>query len=977
MFLNCHSWFSYKYGTISIDNLLKLSIENGLNTIALTDINNGSGIWDFIRLASKYDFKPIVGIDFRNGNEQKYIGLAKNLKGIEELNRHLSLYIMNNKAFEKKCDYLENCQIIYPFNNDVFELRSNEFIGIKYTELKRLRFSDWMNQKGKLVILHPVTFNCKKDFNAHRLLRAIDLNVLLSKLPKNEQAEEWEMLKTEEELTDLFKDFPFLIENTKKLMTECSVSFEFKTIKNKKLFKGSKEEDTELMRRLSFEGAKKRYGILSDSIIQRIEKEIEIIAQKGYTSYFLIAWDIVMFAQKKGFFYVGRGSGANSIVAYCIQITDVDPMDLDLYFERFINLYRENPPDFDLDFSWKDRDEVIQHIFDTHGYEHTCLLATYNTFQAKSIIRELGKVFGLTLAEIEELIINYKKLEAESDYGKLIYKYAEYLHDFPSHLSIHAGGILISDAPIYQYTATNLPPKGFPTSQFDMLIAEDVGLYKFDILSQRGLGHIKEVVEIVKENQQIEIDIRAIEDFKKDEKIKELLKKGQAVGCFYVESPAMRMLLSKLKTETYLELVAASSIIRPGVARSGMMREYILRHRNVEMRKNIHPVMGEIMPETYGVMVYQEDVIKVAHHFGGLSLGEADALRRGMSGKFRSRDEFQKVKNKFYENCIQKGHETKLIDEVWYQIESFAGYSFAKGHSASYAVESYQSLFLKAYFPLEFMVGVINNFGGFYRTELYFHEARKNGAIIESICVNNSNYTTLIKGKTIFVGFIHLAHLEENTAKRIISERNENGDFEDLENFIYRVPISIQQIILLIRIGAFRFTEKSKSKMLWEAHFLVNKTEIKEHKNNLFYIKCQQKFDLPELIRDKREDALDEIELLGFPLSSPFELIDENYEEGILAKDLEKHLGETIQIIGYLITVKYTRTIKGATMNFGTFIDKEGNWIDTVHFPQIVEKFPFMGNGCYIIKGKVIEEFGFYSIEVNYLSKLKQWGIKF
>ena len=215
------------------------------------------------------------------------------------------------------------------------------------------------------------------------------------------------------------------------------------------------------------------------------------------------------------------------------------------------------------------------------------------------------------------------------------------------------------------------------------------------------------------------IDIHDIKRFKQDEKIKYLLKNAKAIGCFYVESPAMRMLLKKLQVATYLGLVAASSVIRPGVSKSGMMREYILRYRKPERRKDAHPILLEIMPETYGVMVYQEDVIKVAHYFGGLNLGEADMLRRGMSGKFRSRDEFMKVKNQFFENCKTKGHSLELTSEIWRQIESFAGYAFAKGHSASYAVESYQSLFLKAYYPLEYMVATINNFGGFYYVELY------------------------------------------------------------------------------------------------------------------------------------------------------------------------------------------------------------------------------------------------------------------
>jgi DNA polymerase III alpha subunit len=309
-------------------------------------------------------------------------------------------------------------------------------------------------------------------------------------------------------------------------------------------------------------------------------------------------------------------------------------------------------------------------------------------------------VFGLPKDEIDMLVESRKETLPRDHIANKIIAYAEYIaqKELPANISIHAGGVLITDKPIHAYTATEYPPKSLPVSQFEMHAAEDFGIYKFDILSQRGLGHIKETVKHVKRNQGIDVDVYQFKKFKADEKIKDLMRNSKAMGCFYVESPAMRMLLGKLRCDDYLTLVAASSIIRPGVASSGMMKAYIERyhmHRNNIKYESIHPKMDEIMHDTYGVMVYQEDVIKVAHHFGGLTLTEADVLRRGMSGKYRSREEFQRVRDKFFENCEKIGYDKKVIDRVWFEIESFAGYSFAKGHSASYAVESYQSLFLK------------------------------------------------------------------------------------------------------------------------------------------------------------------------------------------------------------------------------------------------------------------------------------------
>ncbi|MEL6810843.1 MAG: DNA polymerase III subunit alpha, partial [Bacteroidota bacterium] len=661
----------------------------------------------------------------------------------------------------------------------------------------------------KLVLLHTVSFQHKKGFSTHRLLRAIDNNTLLSKLPAEQQGSPNDILCKPSTLKTTFEEFPELIQNAQELLDQCRVHFDFskENPNNQKAYTGNEYMDFRLLKKLTYDGLEYRYGTHpSEAILSRIKKELDIIQQKGFVSYFLINWKILKYARNKGYFYVGRGSGANSVIAYLLRITDVDPIELDLYFERFINLYRKNPPDFDIDFSWADRDDITEFIF--RRFPNTALLTVYNTFKYRAAIRELGKVFGLPKTEIDVLSkgeYNYKSLDKLS---QLVVQYGELIQGFPNYLGIHASGIIISEKPIHYYTATFMPPKGFPTTQFDMIVAEDIGLYKFDILSQRGLGKIKDAVEIVRYNHPEDpmIDIHDIKRFKEDERIKYLLRNAKAIGCFYVESPAMRMLLRKLQVDDYLGLVAASSVIRPGVSKSGMMREYILRFRYPERRKDAHPVMLDIMPETYGVMVYQEDVIKVAHYFGELTLGEADMLRRGMSGKFRSREEFLKVKDQFFENCKKSGKPEALTKEVWRQTESFAGYAFAKGHSASYAVESYQSLFLKAYYPLEYMVATLNNGGGFYRSELYVHEARMHGGNILPPCVNSGFGKAVIHGKDIYLGFGFLQSLESKTIQRFVTERMERGTYKNLDDFIDRVPISMEQIAILIKINAFRFT---------------------------------------------------------------------------------------------------------------------------------------------------------------------------
>ncbi len=978
---------------MSPEQLLAEAKRRGISCLALTDINNTSGVLDFVRLAPRYAIKPVIGIDFRNGAEQKFIGIAKNNEGFYELNKFLTACSLEGKTIiPDEIPEFENAFVIYPFSSNLeksssrelpvrkhsllswrgrkgIDLRNNELIGIKSSDFTRLQFSEWKHHQDKLVILAPVTFRNSMDFNTHRLLRAIDNNTLLSKLEKTEQAYPDEIMLTENELEKVFNEFPKLIYNTKELLNKCEIEFEFGKNKNKKYFTGSAKLDYHRLMSLCYEGLNYRYKNPDDVIIERFEKEIKLITELNYSSYFLINHDIVSYAQRRGFFYVGRGSGANSMVAYLLHITDVDPIDLDLYFERFINASRTSPPDFDIDFSSNERDEVIQHIFDKHGVAHTALLATYSTFQSRAVIRELGKVFGLPKTEIDLLVENRTHPDTPDHISKLIFRYANYIHDFPSHLSIHAGGILISEKPIYYYTATNMPPKDFPLVQFSMLEAEDVGLYKFDILAQRGLGKIRDAVEIIKQNKNIDIDIHDVKRFKEDEGIRTNLTHAKLMGCFYVESPGMRMLLTKLKAKTYLDLVAASSIIRPGVSASGMMREYILRFHDESRRKYIHPLMKELMEETFGVMVYQEDVIKVAHHFAKLTLTEADMLRRGMSGKYRGREEFKKVEDKFFRNCKAEGYPDEITKEVWRQIESFAGYAFSKGHSASYAVESYQCMFLKTYFPLEFMTAVINNGGGFFAVQFYVHEARMCGGKINAPHINKSERLTAIYGDELFIGFHLVAELEQHVVNDILSERNRGGEFTSLENFMKRVSIAVEQLRILIRVGAFHFTGRTKKQLLWDIHTIIGAEKKTVARQELFEAE-KRNFVLPTLYHHRLDDALDELEILGFPLCNPFDLIKEKVTIDFFEDDLKKHVGKVIEIIGYLVTTKYATTKHGEPMFFGTWLDYKGKFFDTTHFPKIAAQFPTRGRGCYRIIGKVAEEFDFYSIDLMELYRL-------
>lgn len=970
MYLNCKTWFSFHYGTFAPKDLIERAQRMGITSMALTNINSTADCWDFVLKCQEAGIKPLLGTEVRNENTFCYILIAKNNDGILAIHNFLSFHKRRKLDFPARPNFnIEDVWVIYRFGGHppLEELQPQEVVGLSMDDLSKLSWQEAID-RDCWVVLHPVTYQDKTHYHVHRILRAIAKNTLLSKLSPEDIAGPNEMLIEEEELVAAFARFPTVISKTMQLIKSCSISMEFHVDKNKKHFTASEEGDQELLRKLAIEGCKIRYGANNKAALERVEKELAIIYKSRFCSYFLIVWDMLRYANEQKFYHVGRGSGANSVVAYCLRITDVDPIKLDLYFERFLNPNRSSPPDFDIDFSWKDRDAIFEYLFMRYGRQHVSLLGMYNTFQRRAIVRELGKVFGLPKEEIDELA-HKREWSPEDKIQRWIQKYGALLVNFPTNISVHAGGVLISEKPLAQYAVLEMPPKGFLTLHMDMFEADRVGLFKFDILSQRGLGHIKDALELVQQNQGKHIDIHNAERFFNDPNLADMIQKADTIGCFYIESPAMRQLLGKLKCSDYLTLVAASSIIRPGVAQSGMMKQYIERYHDKDKIEYLHPKMQELLAETYGVMVYQEDVIKVAHHFGGISLEEADILRRAMSGKYRSENKFELMRKKFFANCKELGHDPAVSAEVWRQMESFGGYSFAKGHSASFAVESYQSLFLKTYYPREFYVAVINNFGGFYRTEFYFHELRRNGGIVELPCLNHSDYLSNIQGKQVYVGFIHLQGLEQEFGLQIVEERLRNGPYLSLHDVLQRLQPAPEQLNILIRIGALRFTGLDKKTLLWEANFR-NKRVEKAVTVNLFETEEVQ-FSLPAFELDRMEDLKDELDLLGFVVGDFFELLDNRQLQGTIRADkLPNYLGQQIKIIGRLVTIKETRTINGDRMCFGTFLDVDGNWLDTVHFPPVLRQYPFLGSGFYELHGRVMEEFEIYSVEVLSMRKL-------
>lgn len=994
MYLNTHSSFSFKYGTLPPEALSIIAQKVSPHKITLTDINTMAAHAEFAKACQTAGISYNLGVEFHWKGEISYLLIARNENGYAWINQWLSHWLNLQDqpgSLEPPGEFPDSVWALYPPDNFPDICPEHVMVAVRPKDLQR-RFSWQSNiREEKLVACPTLSFETPRMFGFHKILRAIGENELVDRLSPIQTGSPLDYFRSPQELENLYSGMPSsLLQRARTLSETCEFELDFSKQRTLKNFYADETQDRTILRSLTEQGKTFRYGNKpSQEVNERIEKELEVIANLKFQGYYLITHDIIRYAGSKDYRHVGRGSGANSIVAYCLGITDVDPIALDLYFERFLNASRNSPPDFDIDFSWKERDDIIQYVlkkYNGHLFRASLLAATVR-YKSRSVIRELGKVFGLPRREIEKLTGRlpqqyFSTLEPliqdpgihgikNPVYKKLI-RISELLHRMPSHLSIHAGGILIAEKSLYESSATFRPPKGFPVAQIDMFAADDLNLHKLDILSQRGLGHIRDCIKLIASTQGDEESKRADATIRNTTSIvnhpasQQLLKTGETIGCFYIESPAMRSLIRKLGCEDFSTLTAASSVIRPGVGHSGMMRAFIARFRGEEQVVCLHPILEKLLKETLGVMIYQEDVLKVAHYFGGLSLEQADVLRRGMSGKLRSLTVMRTLKDAFFESCRQREMALPIVQEVWRQMESFSGYTFPKAHSASFAVESFQDLYLKHHYPLEFMTAVVNNFGGFYNTWFYLEEARRLGAQIALPCVNHSEILSHLEGKTIRLGFIHISGIEQDMIRQVLDSRRIYGGFKSVQDFIERVPCGPDQIRHLIRLGCFDFTQKKRPEMLWEARLIRN--ALVGAGNSFFPVPEPDSlhFDIREW---RRQEILNiEIEYLGFPVSgSFFDLLGPLPTERISSLEWHKWIGKEVEMAGYICARKPIKTKTGKLMQFLTFRDPEGVW-DGVLYPQKNEEIEIRRLGPWLVRGKVQADFGVPVMEI--------WGMR-
>ncbi len=744
------------------------------------------------------------------------------------------------------------------------------------------------------------------------------------------------------------------------------------------------------LRRLAEAGVLRRYGAETPEVRARLEYELDIIEKKGFCDYFLVVYDIIQRARK----ICGRGSAAASIVSYALGITDVDPIAHNLYFDRFLNPGRVDPPDIDVDFAWDERDDILAQTIAMFGEEHCARVANHNCFRFRGALRDTARAFGMPDEETSA-IENQIEVDREGSLAragpdwKKIFVLAKAVSGLPRNLGTHSGGIVIVPGDIVDHVPVERTGSGILVTAWDKDGVEDAGLVKIDLLGNRSLAVVRDALLNLEENG-ISFDQRAWRP-EDDPATVAMIARGETMGVFYVESPAMRLLQKKTGLGDFAHLVIHSSIIRPAANR--YIEEYIERLKGKPWQP-LHPVLGELFAESYGIMCYQEDVSKAATALAGFSSSDADAIRKILTKKDRSHH-LAMWKQRFFDGAMARGVALEIIEAVWDMIMSFSGYSFVKAHSASYAMLSFQSAWLRAHYPAEFMAGVISNHGGFYSTLAYASEARRMGLILLPPDVNESAIRCKGRGKEIRWGLGMIAGVGESTLAAIIAARDGGASraarpFLSIEDFAARVPFTREEAEALVGSGALDSLSGGLSRpavlmrLLLAVSNRARRTEVdlfaSENQNSGRTLALSgppraaaDPARQPAPANRARRDAISQMRWLSTTLAChPLSLVPGALEiPRVKASSLFAHVGSTVRLVGWLITAKEVLTAHKEPMEFLTFEDETATF-ETVLFPAAYTRFrpALLEGGAFIIEGKVEESHSAITLTIANLRRL-------
>jgi DNA-directed DNA polymerase III PolC len=941
--LRVHSQWSLLAGVPTVSELVAHAQANDLSTLALTDTNALYGAIEFVRECRAANLRSILGVDFTFDRDHTLVLLARNLAGYANLCRlvtRLQATPDRDAALQRGLALID----LAGHSRDLIALsdghqaaalieyfgRENVFIRLEETEGREApQLADQLDLQ--VAALPDIRYLDPVDAARYRVLTAMRTGQHLNALPALPDRSFWPTAEFERR----YAAYPAAVENTQRLADLCCFDFPLGQYRFPTLDMPPDRTLRAELERAAFEGARQRYGEITPAIKARLHKELQVINTLGYGAYFLVVADIVRFAREQRVPVSPRGSASSSVVAFCLGIHDVDPIAHNLYFERFLSLERRDPPDIDLDLCSHRRDEVISYVYQRYGADHVAMVCTYATLQPRSALREVAKVYGLPESRIGELAHDLPRWwhpaarqEAQDAQAQLLEKardpiereaieMSQALTGAPHHLSVHPGGIVIAPDPITDLVPLQYATKGLLITQFDLKSIEHLGLIKIDLLGISALTVAADCVELIQEREP-NFTLESIPT--NDVKTIQLLAAAQTIGCFQIESPGMRFTLRELTARSIGDLIVGLALYRPGPLKGGLKDAFVRRHLGHEATDYLHPALEPILRETYGVILYQEQVLRIAHEVAGFSLGEADLVRRAMS-KFRSAHEMTRLREQFLTGAERVSRmDAATAEKVWDLMAAFAGYGFPKAHAAGYAALAYRLAYLKRHYPAEFFAARLAVWGGFYSPRVYMSEARQLGLTVKPPHINHSGEAftlDLIDRRTLWMGLGQVRELTHATTSTIMAQR----PFTSLNDFLIRARPLHTEAINLIKANALEGLGNSAEMLAHVQH----EPWHGRHSAQLSFALS----DVPPLTNVEptlAERVAWEIEVLGLAVSvHPLQLVAEQ-ENVISSRALEQQLDRVVKLVGVRLAAHRFRSANQTLMQLIDMDDQDGRY---------------------------------------------------
>jgi error-prone DNA polymerase len=1001
-YLHFRSNYSLLRGCRSPEEICHFARERNISTVGMADINNFYGLISFLLAAGREGIRPVVGVVVEKSGRALFTACVMNREGYSRICRLLTELLTDEAGTYDPVSALgergwEGLSLLSP-HRDVLQRLAERGRRDLYVQLSYGRpfsaLAGFAHDHGlPTAAVHDTVFLDESDERLYPMLRDIDLNTTVERVPAEEAARrparhsahlDSAHFVEPQALERFFSAVPEALAHTEEIARQADATGIISPHYVFPAFDGLAEEDSfRMLVRYCHEGVQRRYGGMRPDIRERMDYELAVIREKGFAAYFLVVRDIVQQCPRT----CGRGSAASSIVSYLLGITHVEPLRYTLFFERFLNRGRQDPPDIDVDFPWDEREKTLKYVFQKYA-GHAAMVANHVTFGPRSALRDPAKALGLPEEEIGELVRAFRQGRFE-DVPPYVRETASRIRGFPRNLGTHCGGVVITPGLITDYTHVQISPLGWPVLAWEKDAAEEAGLVKIDLLGNRSLAVLRDTLELVERNHAVRLEWESFDPLA-DPDTRDLIAGGQTLGVFYVESPATRQLLTKMQKGDYENLVIASSIIRP--AANQYIRTFVKRLHGAPYRP-LHPLIENTLAETFGVMVYQEDVSRVAIDLAGFPIEEADRLRKILSKKDRAL-KLPDFRERFFRGARARGVQEETIVKVWDMILSFDGYSFCKAHSASYAQVSYRVAYLKRFYPLEFIASVINNGGGFYGRQTYVDECRRMGFPILQPDVNRSRWEYTVEDgglsasnsaehrgsprppsaslptAALRVGLGQLKDARQGLVEAIIAERERGGDFHGFRDFLQRTPCRFEDIRVLIRSGALDSVSDGYTRpQLFFRWLNIAKEE------GLGFLPPAPPFigDYPPRVR-----LADEVKTLGIVVSRhPLELFRQRIDRIVRRHSLSPVIGSLaipefrgrkVWTAGILVTGKEVATKKNDPMIFVSFEDERAIF-ETVLFPDAFQRFyPLLDDGwAFLIYGKVEEDLGALAISVENL----------